>query len=295
MDWLTGVRSFHRVVEFGSFTKAAEEEGISASAISKRIDWLEQQLGLSLFIRTTRQINLTEAGQQFLPKAAAWLAQFDSLLDHGQELNQELSGSLKIASTLAVGSTILMPNIESFLSRYPKLKIHLNVIAPGAHPDLNHDLVITRYYEAFDSSSHKGSRLIDYQMQIFGAPHYLKQHKPIESLDDLRQHKMLLSSYYHKLGGIILESGDVFQFDNYNFVSDQLNAMLTAAVQGLGLVFISPSYVQRELDQGLLVPVLPEVKSETKQLWAYYPKANYTPYKTQLFIKHLKIQLNLTE
>ncbi|USE71060.1 LysR family transcriptional regulator [Pseudoalteromonas maricaloris] len=295
MDWLTGVRSFSKVVEFGSFTRAADEEGVSASAVSKRIDWLEQQLGLTLFIRTTRQVNLTEAGEHFLPKASLWLAQFECLTDHGQALNQAPSGSLKIASTLAVGSTILMPNIASFLAKYPKLKIHLNVIAPGAHPDLTHDLVITRYYEAFDSASHKGSRLIDYQMQIFGAPHYLKQHEPIKSLNDLRQHKMLLSSYYHKLGGIILEIGDVFQFDNYNFVSDQLDAMLTAAVQGLGLVFIAPSYVKRELDQGLLIPVLPEIKSETKQLWAYYPKTNYTPYKTQLFIEHLKNHLNSME
>ncbi|MEI5637771.1 MULTISPECIES: LysR family transcriptional regulator [unclassified Pseudoalteromonas] len=291
MDWLTAVRSFNTLVEQGSFTRAAEVESVSASAMSKRIDWLEKQLGLSLFIRTTRQLSLTEAGQAFLPKAALWLQQFDSLQDQAQTLNQTPTGNLRIASTLAVGSTLLMPIIKTFLQQYQQLNIHLNVLAPGEHPDLNHDLVITRYYEAFDSAAHKGSRLIDYQMQVFGAPHYLRQHPAITTVADLKQHKMLLSSYYHKLGGIILENSEVFQFDNYNFVSDQLDAMLSAAVQGLGLIFISPAYIQKELQQALLVPVLPQLKSETKQLWAYYPKATYTPYKTQLFIDHLKASL----
>ncbi|WP_440056562.1 LysR family transcriptional regulator (plasmid) [Pseudoalteromonas sp. T1lg65] len=291
MDWLTAVSSFCHVVETGSFTKAAEQHAVSASAISKRIDWLEKELGMSLFIRTTRQVNLTEDGQLFLPKALEWVTQFAEMKEQAQKAANEPEGSLKIAATLAVGSTILMPNIESFLAKYPKLKIHLNVIAPGAHPDLQHDLVITRYYEGFDSTAHKGTRLIDYQMQLFGAPEYLSRHAKINSLEDLKQHRMLLSNYYHKIGGIVLDSGEVFHFNNYNFVSDHLDAILTAAIQGMGLMFISPEYIKHELESGLLTLVLPEVKSEAKQLWAYYPKASFTPFKTQLFIDHLRAQL----
>ncbi|AZZ96508.1 LysR family transcriptional regulator [Pseudoalteromonas sp. R3] len=291
MDWLTATRSFCVLAELGSFTKAAQHQGVSASAMSKRIDWLEKHLGQSLFIRTTRQVNLTEQGQNFFPRARDWLAQFEALVESTQSEPCELQGSLKIAATQAVGSSVLMPKIELFLAQYPQITIHLNVLAPGEPPDLQHDVVITRYNESFDSVSHKGTRLFDYQMQLFGAPEYLARCDEIASVDDLAQHKMLLSSYYHKVGGVVLEDGRLFEFTNYNFVTDHLDAILKAAVQGIGLLFIAPSYIERELSSGALVPILPDIRSEVKQLWAYYPKASYTPRKTRLFIEHLKTTL----
>lgn len=291
MDWLTAARSFTTLAQHGSFTKAAEHLNISPSAMSKRIDWLEQQLGQTLLLRTTRQVNLTEHGMAFLPKIRQWLADFDAIVDESQVEHQQLQGSFKIAATQAVGSTVLMPNIKLFLEAHPKLTIHLNVLPPGAPPDLHHDLVITRYHEDFDSSAHVGRRLIDYQMQIFAAPDYLKSHPPIESLRDVAEHKMLLTNYYQKKGGLVLEDGRVFSFNNYNFVTDHLDAILKAAIQGMGLIFVSPHYIEREIRLGLLVPVLPHIKSAQKQLWAYYPKSSFTPYKTKLFIDFLKQNL----
>ncbi|MFC3032778.1 LysR family transcriptional regulator [Pseudoalteromonas fenneropenaei] len=291
MDWLNAARSFTWLAQTGSFTKAAEQLSISPSAMSKRIDWLEQQLGQSLLVRTTRQVNLTEQGLAFLPKAQRWINDFDAMLDDAQSAHTEPQGSLKIAATQAVGSTVLMPNIKSFLALYPRLTIHLNVLPPGAPPDLHHDLVITRYHEEFDSTAHVGKRLIDYQMQIFAAPDYLKQHPPITTLKEVAKHKMLLTNYYQKKGGLILDDGRVFTFENYNFVTDHLDAILKAAIQGMGLIFISPHYIEREVQLGLLVPVMPQVRSAVKQLWAYYPKASFTPYKTKLFIEHLKTNL----
>ncbi|MBQ4811380.1 LysR family transcriptional regulator [Pseudoalteromonas luteoviolacea] len=291
MDWLSAARSFVVLADMESFTKAAEIMGISASAMSKRIDWLEKQLGQTLFIRTTRQVSLNENGMQFLPNARLWVDQFENMLEQAQGSELKPQGTLKIAATQAIGSSVLMPNIKRFLEQYPDLTIHLNVLTPGSPPDLEHDLVITRYHEEFDSAAHKGTRLIDYQMMLFGAPSYLSQCEEIRTVVDLASHKMLLSNYYQKKGGIILEDGTLFDFNNYNFVSDHLDAMMKAAVQGMGLIFISPQYVAREIKQGALVPVLPNLRSEVKQLWAYYPNSSFTPYKTRLFIDELKRSL----
>ena len=171
------------------------------------------------------------------------------------------------------------------------MSVQLNVLIPGNDPDLSHDLVITRYHEEFDSVSHKGTHLIDYQMSVFAAPSYLEKHPSINTVEDLAQHKMLLNNYYQQKGGILLENGEFVAFSNYNFVSENLDAILKAAIQGMGLIFISPDYVERELDMGVLAPVLPNVKSEVNRLWAYYPKTSFTPLKTRMFIDNLKQQM----
>ncbi|MBD1582292.1 LysR family transcriptional regulator [Pseudoalteromonas sp. S16_S37] len=291
MDWLTAAKSFVLIAEHASFTQAALQLNISSSAVSKRIDWLEKQLGTSLLIRTTRQVTLSESGQIFLPKAQALLAQFESVMSHTQEMNQVPIGILKIAATLAVGNSVLMPSIQRFLATYPEVTIQLNVLAPGAPPDLHNDLVITRHYDEFDSIAHKGCSLLEYQMSLFAAPSYLKKHKPINRLEDLAGHRMLLSNYYQQKGHIVLNDGSKFNFAHYNFVSDHLDVMLEAAVQGMGLMFISASYIRKQLQAGTLIPVLPAIQSAKKQLWAYYPKSAFTPLKTRMFIDHLKQQL----
>ncbi|MEQ3514362.1 LysR family transcriptional regulator [Pseudoalteromonas sp. BZB3] len=89
MDWLSAVNSFELVAKTNSFTSAAEQQGISASAVSKRIDWLEKQLATSLFVRTTRQVSLTESGQGFLQNAAPWLEQFDAMLESVKSAHEE--------------------------------------------------------------------------------------------------------------------------------------------------------------------------------------------------------------
>jgi DNA-binding transcriptional LysR family regulator len=291
MDWLTATRSFCQLVDKGSFTGAAGAEEVSPSAISKRIDWLEKQLGLTLFVRTTRQVNLTEIGQEFLPKARSLLKQFDSMVSDTQQIATQPSGLLKISATLAVGSALLMPIIEDFLLKYPALKIQLDVQSFGALPALDHDIVLLRRHEEFNSSAHRGINLISYQMQMYASPVYLTKHKKITSLAQAAKHKMILSNYYRKQGMITLETGETFGLTNYNFVSDHVEALLYGAVQGMGIIFVAPMYIKKELELGQLVPVLPEVKGIAMELWAYYPKTEFISMKSRLFLDFMKLRL----
>ena len=265
MDWLTAVKSFCLLAENGSFTKAAQLTDISPSAMSKRIDWLEKQLGLSLFVRTTRQVNLTEQGNDFLAKAQGVINQFDNMITEAQQGAQQPSGLLKIAAPLPVGSSILMPYIDDFLTLYPGIKIQFDVLPIGEGPKLDHDLVICRKYDDFDSASHKGVKLISYNTGLYGAPKYLAKHKKITSLAEASEHNMVLGSHFKKMGYIEMANGETCQLKNFNFVSDHLDALLYAAVNAIGLLFISPLYIKKELAQGKLVPVLPEQKSKEFQ------------------------------
>jgi DNA-binding transcriptional LysR family regulator len=291
MDWLTATKSFCLLVEHSSFTKAGNVAEVSASAMSKRIDWLEKQLGLTLFVRTTRQVNLTEVGAEFLPRAHNLLNQFDSMVTETQQSALHPSGLLKVAATLAVGSSVLMPHIEAFLKLYPAVKIQLDVLPFGGVPDLGHDLVLCRKLEEFNSTAHRGIKLISYKMGLFASPGYLASHKKIAILEDVSEHKMILTNFYRKIGRLEMESGEVCALTHYNFVSDNLEALLYAAVKGMGLFFVSPMYIKNELARGEVVRILPEMQTAEMQLWAFYPNTEFMPIKSRLFLDFLKERL----
>jgi len=291
MDWLTAVNSFNLLVEKGSFTKAAHVAEISPSAMSKRIDWLEKKLGIALFVRTTRQVNLTDAGEEFLPRARCLLKQFEVMLNETQQTDNDPRGLLKVAATLAVGNSLLMPIIETFLLRYPKVKIQLDILPFGGLPDLEHDLVLCRKQENFNSTAHKGTLLISYHMSLFAAPTYLANQKEITTKSDLITHKMIITNFYRKAGMIELENGEELSLSNFNFVSDHLEAMISAAIRGMGLFIASPISIKQEIEQKVLVPVLPDVKTREMQLWAFYPKTEFMPVKSRMFLDFIKESL----
>jgi DNA-binding transcriptional LysR family regulator len=291
MDWLTATKSFHLLVEHGSFTAAADVAEISPSAMSKRIDWLEKQLGISLFVRTTRQVNLTEVGSEFLPKAKSFLKQFESMVSETKQNSGQPTGLLKIAATLITGSSLLMPHIKDFLASYPEVKIQLDVLPFGDVPDLEHDLVICRKFENFNSSAHKGTHLISYDIGLYGSPEYLANHAKIKKVGDVAQHKVLLTNYFRKMGKLEMGNGEYCPLTNFNFVTDNVEALLYATVNGMGLLFASPLYLKTELKKGLLVPILPELETSEMQLWGFYPKSDFMPVKTRLFLDFLKDRL----
>ena len=291
MDWLTATKSFCLLVKHGSFTEAANIEEVSPSAMSKRIDWLEKQLGLTLFVRTTRQVKLTEVGSEFLPRAIELLKTFDDMVTETQQSALHPSGLIKIAATLAIGNTILMPHINAFLKLYPAVKIQLDVLPPGGLPDLDNDLVLCRKLEEFNSTAHRGSKLISYKLGLFASPEYLATHKTINRLEDLSNHKMILSNYYRKAGELLLDNGQVCPLENYSFVSDHFEALLYALLNGMGITFAPPMYIKNELAQGKVVRVLPEIQSEEMQVWAFYPNSEFMPLKTRLFLDYIKERL----
>ena len=230
MDWLTATQSFCLVVQLGSFTKAAAVEEVSASAMSKRIDWLEKQLGLSLLIRTTRQVSLTEAGHNFMPKAQALIKQFKAVVSETQQYNAKPAGVLKITAPQVIGSTIVMPHIQAFQQQYPEVCIQLDVLPLASQPDLDHDLIICRKRDNFDSANHKGSPLLTYAMGLFAAPAYLQRHPPINQLEDLAQHKMLISGIQKSQGLERMANGEDLALDNYGFISNSFKKELKYAI-----------------------------------------------------------------
>lgn len=291
MNWLSATRTFCQVLEHGSFTQASKIAEVSPSAISKRIEWLEKKLGVSLLVRTTRQIHLTAAGEEFLPKAQSLIKQFDSIITETQYGVENPTGMLRIAAPLSVGSSILMPHIKAFLAQYPAMQIQLDVQTFGTNPDLDHDLAICRLKQDFDSNAHRGVKLKSYRMGIYASPEYIANNPTITTVEDLKHHKAIIASFQRRQGTIELEGGVEVSIANHNFVSDNLDALLYAAISGMGVIYATADYIAREISAGQLVRILPQITSTEKELWAFYPKTEQVPLKTRLFLDFLKSRL----
>ncbi len=291
MDWINTTRSFCHVAQSRSFTEAAKAEAVSPSAISKRIEWLEKNLGATLFIRTTRHIHLTEAGEAFLQRANCFIKQFDTMVSETRDGANSPSGLLRIAAPLSTGSSVLMPHIEDFLSRYGKMKVQLDVQAFGTNPDLDHDLVICRKREDFNSAAHKGVKLKSYRMSIFAAPSFLERIGEINDLRDIERYNIIVAGFQARLGIIEMDNGEELSVANHNFISENLDAMLYAACRGMGFILATPDYIRRETDTGQLVKVLPQYQSAERELWAFYPKSDHMPLKSRLFLDLLKSKI----
>ncbi|WP_341503255.1 LysR family transcriptional regulator [Gallaecimonas sp. GXIMD4217] len=291
MDWLTATRSFCQVVEQGSFTAAAQALATSPSAVSKRIDWLEGRLGVTLFIRTTRRVSLTEEGQTYLQHARSLLKQFEAMVADTRASGREPLGTLRLAAPVSVGSVLLMPHIKAFMARHPGIRFQLDTLPPGTQPDLDHDLVICRKRDDFDSPYHRGLPLRDYHLQMWASPDYLASRPPIRGPEDLEAHRFIIASYQKRDGMVEMEEGFSIPLDNFGLVTDNVEALLQAGLSGMGIVFASEVFLRAYVEQGLLRPVLPQVRSVRRQIWAFYPKADFMPLKTKLFLEFLKERL----
>ena len=291
MDWITCTKSFVTVVDQGSLAQAATKLNTSSSALSKRLAWLEKQLGVQLLKRTTRSLTMTDAGRLFYQRSARLLDDWHQMLAETTSTYGEVSGVLRIGAPLAVGSRLLVNYLAEFIEEYPNIQVELHTITPGQLPDLNLDVFISKELADFNSSSYIATKLFNYSNGFYAAPSYLEGKPLIENPEQLAQHNCLM---YGTNGH---EQEHMFENDvrlrlKGNFTTQNPEALVAAAVAGMGIILSGENTVKRELSKGLLVPVLPELKQPVNSAYAYYPKLDYNHVKTKLFIDFIKAKSN---
>lgn len=274
MNKLRAIQLFVRLADLGSFTRLAEQMDTSKSMISKEISRLEEDLGVRLLHRTTRNLRLTHAGEGYLQRARDILAQLDAADSFVQDLQQTPRGRLKVNAPMALGITDLSQMFADFMRAYPdiELDVHLG--------DEEIDLVEQGFDLGFRASSqtldsaYVGRPLLRFGYHICAAPDYLQQHPPIESAADLRAHNCFEYSYF--------KGKKFWPVDEGVTISGSLRAnsvifMLGAVKAGLGLGLV-PSFLCREaLANGELVEVLPHSRKPQLTLYALYPARHFVP------------------
>ena len=274
MNKLRAIELFVRLAELGSFTRVAEQMNTSKSVISKEISRLEAELGSRLIHRTTRNLQLTHAGEGYLQRARDILARVDAADDFVQDLQQTPKGKLKINAPMALGLTDLADMFADYMHHYPD--IELDVHLGDEEVDLveqGFDLGFRASSQPLDSS-YVGRPLMSFGYHICASPEYLQSHDEILSVADLRQHNCFEYRYFKGKNTWPVDEGVTIRGTlRANSVMFMLQAI--KAGHGLGLV---PEFLCRQaLESGELVEVLANAKKPQLTLYALYPARHFVP------------------
>ena len=182
-----------RIVDKGSFTAAAQELGMTKATVSRRIAELEQRLGARLLYRSTRQLTLTEAGEQYYlrcSKAVEELAQAELMLSASQ---QEVTGILKLAVPIETGQLVVGRLVANFLQAYPGMKVELELTNRIVDPISEGLDAIVRVGDMSDSNL-AARRLWSTERLLCASPDYLARHPVIQRPADLVHHERIAVS-----------------------------------------------------------------------------------------------------
>ena len=288
---LDGVEAFLSVAQHRSFRRAAAELGVTPSAISHAVRVLEARVGATLFLRTTRSVGLTEAGERFLSRAKPAFEELVAASEVARGLGQRPTGLLRITVPRAVVPILLEPLIASFCQAFPEVEVEI-----AASEELL-DLA-TGGFDAgvrlgqFIAADMVAVRLMPpFPFVVVGSPDYLRRHKRPESIDDLRQHACLRM---RRTNGSIAP----WPFDNGNkaveailsgpFIAHDYLTLLGAAIQGVGLAQVPGPLAKASIAGGRLRALLTPFAVTVPGVFLYYPGGRQVSPKLRAFIEHFK-------
>lgn len=282
------MKSFVRVVEAGSISKAAEQLGMAKSGVSRRLAELESRLGVRLLNRTTRRSSLTDAGRTYYEGAVKLLSDVSELDAVVADSEASLRGRLRLAAPLSFGLCHLTPAIEEFMTAHPGVLIDLDfsdrqvdLVAQGV------DLAI-RIAELRDSSL-KARRICPIRLMLCASPAYLEQHGAPSSPEDLAGHHIL---HYDIGGGPVLRLADGRGGEQQLHVEPRLVAnngdfLCDMAIAGHGIV-LAPTFIAwQAVAMGELQPLLRDFWPPQLNAYAVYPQTRYLSRRARSFIEFL--------
>ena len=293
MDRLASLDLFVRVVETGSFSKAAADLLIAQSTATKAVAAIEQRLGARLLHRSTRGITPTEVGSLYYEKCKRVALEMDSAENLATLLQSGVSGQLRISTSLAFGRRVLVPLVIKYMKENPGVTVDLgfddryvNMVEQGA------DLAI-RMGRLADSSL--GARHLGINPWVLvGSPRYLKHRPAPMSPSDLSKHACLI---YSSVQGDARWTFTGLPGKELSIPvagplrSNNLSTVLAAAHADMGLAIL-PWYVAREaVKNGSLVPVMTQHILSAQELNVVFPSPKLVPAKVTAFIAFLQEQL----
>lgn len=293
-DRLTGITTFVQVVEAGNFALAAERLHLTRSAVGKSIARLEQRLGVLLFHRNPRGLNLTLEGQAYYDRCLRALSELDAAdaeLDSGR---REPQGCLRVSAPKLLGRHCITPILMRLLDSYPELRIDIRLNDRVA--DLvedGFDLAV-RIGPLADSASLIARRLGEQYLALCAAPAYLAARGTPEDIAALDGHSGVA---YHRFGEDIgwrqlLADPDFGDLNiDIRLRVDDLHSLADAAVAGAGLVWLPNWLLTHYLRNGALVPILGHIKLIPSEIHAVWPHTRYLPAKTRAAIDALLAQM----
>lgn len=288
MNRWEGLDEFVAVAECGQFTAAAERLGLSSSQVSRQIARLEERLHTRLFYRTTRKVALTEAGQTFLQHCQRLQDAREEALNAIGDLGGEPKGLLRMTCAVAYGERFIVPLVTTFAARHPRLSVDIEL--SNRTLDLVQDgFDIAIRLGRLQDSRMLATRLAPRRMYLCASADYLQRYGRPHSLSELARHNCLIGS--SDVWTFQLEGREASQRVNGNWRCNSGQAVLDAALAGLGLCQLPDYYVLEHLRSGALVSLLDNHQPPNTAVWALYPQQRHLSPKVRQLIDALRYDL----
>lgn len=279
---------FLEVVQSGSFTKASDRLRIPKANLSRKVSRLEQDLGVKLLERTTRTQHLTEQGNIFLKHCQKIKSEIDLACSSLAESIEQISGTIKIGTSVGVAHEVLKDEMFKFLNAYDDLS--LDLVLTNKRVDL-----ITEGYDILvrigkmEDSSFIAKKLGSINRKLFCHPDLLKECGEIKTLNDLKKVRLLLMGSIYKDNGVELQSNKKsFKLQpKKKLIIDDFSLLKQAAIDKLGIAIIPTYMCKDELKTNNLINILPEWSMQSIDVYAVYPKYRSKIQKVRVFLDFL--------
>ena len=289
---LSILSAFVAIAEERSFTKAAKRLAVSPSAMSHAMRDLEEGLGVRLLSRTTRSVAPTEAGEQLLARLRPALTDVQDAVDQLSGLRDKPAGRVRLLVPRLAGTTVLGPKLAKFTRDYPDVVLditaddsRLDIVAGGFDAGIHFGEYIQKDMIAVRVSQ-------DHRAAIVGTPEYFKSHPKPKTPHDLLKHRCI--NFRHGSAGLYR-----WEFDKGKkslsvavhgpLIVDDVETLVRAAIDSVGLAFVSDERVAAQLESGDLIRVLDDWCQPFPGFFLYYPSRRQQPAALSAVINALRL------
>jgi DNA-binding transcriptional LysR family regulator len=281
---LDGIAIFVKVMQAGSFSRAARLLGMPNSTVSAKVSALEKRLGVTLLQRTTRKLRATQAGEAYFHRCVQALEELQAAENELETARGEPTGRLRLTAPVEVGHNLLPALVHAFVNKYPQMTVEVMVTNRVL------DLVAEGVDLAIRAGPLKDSSLIAkrFDLGYFGlwaSPDYLTKHAAPRHPKELTEHNCLRFSRL-KNEGFRLNNGR----ENLNVpvsgtsIADDFETLRSLAILGEGIAFLPSFLCAEETKQNKLVRALPQWRGDKVSLSLVYPAQRFVPAKVRAFI-----------
>ncbi|WP_376702259.1 LysR family transcriptional regulator [Mesorhizobium sp. ISC25] len=288
---LEGVEVFLAVARHRNFRRAAADLGVTPSAVSQAVRTLEARMGTALFVRTTRSVGLTEAGQRFLERAGPAFEELVAAGEAARDIGRRPTGLLRLSVPRAIVPLMLEPVLASFCQAYPEIELEIAVS----------DQMVDLATGGFDAGIRLGQLIAadmvavrltaPFSFVVVGSPDYLERHGRPERVDDLRYHACLR---LRRSNGAIAPwsfidgNGAIEAVVSGPLIAHDYSTLVGAAMRGVGLAQTPRPLAEGLIEEGKLKSVLDSIATTTPGVFLYHPGKRQVLPKLRAFIDHLK-------
>lgn len=289
MDRLAALEIFVQVVDAGSFSAVARRQRIGQPAVSKAVVHLEQWLGVSLLLRSTRSVVPTEAGQIFYERAKRTIEEADEAVMAAQGSANALSGKLRVSASICFGRLHVIPSLSAFLAEHPDLELEL--VLDDRYVDLvNEGIDVALRTGPMPNSNMTARRIAEGRGVVVATPVYLQRHGIPMSPEELSSHQAIVLTRGGRRDSFTFRKADaeVSVALQGRIKVTQAEGLREAVVCDLGFAVAAEWLFSPELKSGKVVPILQDWSLPPVRLSAVFPTGRLASAKARAFVSFIE-------